>query len=346
MKNVFCVTSYRAVGCTFVDWSVYFLTGQAQHYNVKLNSWLPVSPNPVTDLNAHGHCKNHPHGLAETQQFIEQFKLLNTDMLHSVYPDLVRIGEAAELLNLPLDSISQPGVLDSIKQFKKNDYSEILKLCEQQQIKTVFVAADPDTILYFDKKRVVPTLMSDYNTVANSMQQAQDEFQQVFFNQSLTQWASKGLTEIWDVRERLALDCQPFDYASLEFTPPFTKPYLWINSTDLWTRTPRVIEKIMDYLELPIDRTRFDQWLPVCQAWQKIQLDILEFCYNQKHIVDAIINNWHYNINLTFEQEVIIQHCLIYQHGLNLKTWQLEKFPNNTRDLHKLLETNTHPISN
>ena len=61
--------------------------------------------------------------------------------------------------------------------------------------------------------------------------------------------------------------------------------------------------------------------------------------------MDAIVNNWHYEIDLTFEQEVIVQHCLIYQHGLNLKTWQLEQFPRNTRDLHRLLEPNTHTVS-
>jgi hypothetical protein len=36
MKNIFCVTSYNSVGCSFIDWSVYFLTEQAEHYNVKL----------------------------------------------------------------------------------------------------------------------------------------------------------------------------------------------------------------------------------------------------------------------------------------------------------------------
>jgi hypothetical protein len=72
---------------------------------------------------------------------------------------------------------------------------------------------------------------------------------------------------------------------------------------------------------------------------------LLEFCYNYKHIVDSVVNNWYYQIDLTFEQEVVIQHCLIYQHNLNLKTWELTKFPSNTQDLHKLLEPNIHPIT-
>jgi hypothetical protein len=345
MNNIFCVTSYNSVGCTFIDWSVYFLTGQTQHYNVKSNSWLPVTQNPLTDLNAHGHLKNHPSGYIKFQQCVTQLAQLRSDTLHSVYPCPLLIGAAAKRLDLPIDSISDGAVLDRITQFTKNDYSEILKLCEQQQIKTVYVACDLNTILYFDKKRIIRPLLSNYKTQASSSQQAQDEFQSLFFNQSLVQWKEQGLDNCWDVRERMALDSRPFDTTAIDFVPVIAGQHLWINSIDLWTRTTSVIEKIMNYLELSIDPERLAQWLPICCAWQKIQLDILDFCYNQKHIVDAIVNNWHYEIDLTFDQEVIIQHCLIYQHGLNLKTWQLEKFPSNTKDLHKMLEPNTHMVA-
>ena len=101
----------------------------------------------------------------------------------------------------------------------------------------------------------------------------------------------------------------------------------------------------MDFCELPIDQARLDSWLVVYREWQQLQLNILEFTFNYQHIVDAIVNNWYYKLdNLTFEQEIVIQHCLIYQHGLNLQTWQLEKFPDNTQQLHRLLEPNTHKI--
>jgi hypothetical protein len=345
MKNIFCVTSYNSVGCSFIDWSVYFLTGQAQHYNVKLKSCLPVSQNPVTPLNAHGHKKNHPFGYAETQQYLDHIKSVNDNKLHSIYPTAILFGMAAEYLNLPADSIRNPDDFNSITQFKKNDFGKVLKLCEHQQIKTVYVASDPATILYFDKKRTVSALLLNYNTPADSIQHVKEDFHETFFNQSLSQWKNLGLTEIWDVRERMALDTRPFGF-DIEFTPPFSNTLLWVNSLDLWTRTPWVIKKIMNHLQLPIDSKRFDQWLTVCSSWQKIQLDILDFCYNQQHIVEAIVNDWYYEIDLTFDQEVIIQHCLIYQRGLNLKTWQLKKFPNNTKDLHKLLEPNTHPIGN
>jgi hypothetical protein len=346
MNNIFCVTSYNSVGCTFIDWSVYFLTGQTQHYNVKSSSWLPVSQNPITELTAHGHDKNHPGGLSNTRQFITQLAQLRSDTLHSIYPCPMLVGVAAEYLNLPVESMGNAEVLAQIHQFIKNDYREILKLCEHHQIKTVYVASDPSTILYFNQPRFIPPLLSDYRTAANSQQHAKDDFQKIFFNHSLAYWKEQGLDNQWDVRERLALDSRPFDTEQIDFSPNSTAPYLWVNNVDLWTRTAQVIEKIMNYLQLSIHNKRLEQWLPICHSWQKIQLNILEFCYNQQHIVESIINNWHYEIDLTFEQEVVIQHCLIYQHGLNLKTWQLEKFPNNTKDLHKLLELNIHPVAN
>ena len=185
MKNMFCVTSYNSVGCSFIDWSVYFLTGQTQHYNVKLKSWLPVLPNPVTPLNAHGHKKNHPFGYAETQQYIDHIKSLNDNILHSIYPTAILFGMAAEYLNLPADSIRNHDDFNSITQFKKNDFDKVLKLCEHQQIKTVYVASDPATILYFDKKRTVSALLLNYNTRADSIQHVKEDFHETFFNQSL-----------------------------------------------------------------------------------------------------------------------------------------------------------------
>ena len=101
----------------------------------------------------------------------------------------------------------------------------------------------------------------------------------------------------------------------------------------------------MNWVELPIDNDRYNQWVPIYEDWQQIQMNSLRFQYNYKHIVDCVVNNWSYNIDLTFDQEVVIQHLLIYQHNLNLKTWQLKKFPGNTKDLHLLLEPNIHPLT-
>lgn len=76
-----------------------------------------------------------------------------------------------------------------------------------------------------------------------------------------------------------------------------------------------------------------------------MQNDALKFYRSLSHIVECIVQGGYYELPaLSLEQEAIIQHCLIYQHNLNIKTWQLEKFPSNTIRLHQLLEPNSHSL--
>jgi hypothetical protein len=172
-----------------------------------------------------------------------------------------------------------------------------------------------------------------------------DQLQDFFFSNSIDTWNRLGLTDVWDVRERRALDLRLNHNEDITFVAKLSFPHQWIYCQDLWSRGPDVVQKVMQFLDLAIVPERFDHWLLVYRKWQKIQMDAQEFDYNREHIVESIVNNWYYEIDLTFDQEVIIQHLLIYKHNLNLKTWQLTKFPNNTQELHKLLEPNSHPIA-
>jgi hypothetical protein len=104
------------------------------------------------------------------------------------------------------------------------------------------------------------------------------------------------------------------------------------------------MKKSLAHLKFDLDTSKLESWQQIYKKWQQPQLDSLEFMFNCQRIVNSIVNNHWLEIDLTFEQEVVIQHCLIYHHGLNLKTWMLEKFPNNTQELHKLLEPNIHVL--
>ena len=63
---IFATTSPKSVGCTFVDWSVHYLSGKNTFFSVRHNQWLPLIENPLTTDNAHHHKKNHPSGLKNT----------------------------------------------------------------------------------------------------------------------------------------------------------------------------------------------------------------------------------------------------------------------------------------
>ena len=341
MSNIICITSIKSLGCTFVDWSVHFLSGQMDHFHLLTDQWLPLSSNPLTNINAHNYLKNQPAGIDQTADYIEKFKTLPIDKIFSMYPQN-NFDDAAEKLNISIDSVHVTSNAEKIKRYLNQDYNQVFKLCNDQNVKLVYVASDPTVEMYHLNIRSLDRFLtrSQQPTTPDDIAQ---EHQSLFFKHSIDQWNKLNLVNIWDQRERMALDSRPLDKID-NFELDFQYPHLWINCQDLWCRGQTTLLKILNYVGLPVDHSRLQQWQPIYAKWQQRQLEILEFGHNYKHIVDAIVNNWDYEIDLSFEQEVVIQHCLIYQHNLNLKTWQLEKFPRNTKDLHKLLEPNIHSI--
>lgn len=341
MSQKICVTSWASMGCTFIDWSIHFLSGQHRYYNAELDEFVELSHNPITKTNAHGHNKNHPSGFNDTKHCLENFDKLPDNAMCSMYPTPLLLDVAANIINITVDQLHN---FNSFKQVQKvivDDYNKIFDLCQETDTKIIFVAQDSRVALYHHSARALDRFITRPGK-PESEQDLINEIQQVFFKNSISSWEEINLTNVWDLRERMALDLRPFE--SIETNVKIQTPHHWINCLTLWTQTEKAIKDIMKYLEIDINSNRFNQWLPICQQWQKIQLTALDFSYSQPHIVEAIVNNWYYEIDLTFQQEVVIQHCLIYQHNLNLKTWKLEKFPSNTQDLHKLLEPNIHTV--
>ncbi len=340
--SVFCITSRRSVGCTFFDWSMHFLSGQDLFYKASQQQWIPLCQDPVQELNAHGHQKNHPAGAAATAQQLDTFLSLPQEQQYSSYPTTMKRADAAKDLGITIEEIGLNSNYQKIVQHIANDFDSIFEICHKKNIPLIYVAEDPTVTLYHINARSLDVgLISD--KPYSSVTEAKEDFQKIFFNNSGQTWKDLGLIEIWDQREQQALNSRPLQEQYCN-TNAMSHPHLWINCQELWTQGEAAAIKMLNYLQLELVHDRLLDWRPIYAKWQSKQLKALEFCYNYKHIVDCIVNNWYCEIDLTFEQEVIIQHCLIYQHNLNLKTWQLAKFPNNTQDLHKLLEPNIHAL--
>lgn len=343
MNKKICTTSMRSVGCTFIDWSIHFLSGQNDFYNATTDSWLPVVTDPITSINSHGHLKNHPSGQKKLEEFFKTVDSLVPDRVYSAYPMHLHANTAAAELKISTNYLNNE-LTKKIFDYIANDYNQLLETCWQQNAKLIFVGTNANIPFYFLTVRALGTRLLKPGIV-NSAEAAIVEFQHVFFKESISTWNNLGLCNIWDIRERRALDLRVVSNPDKAVTN-LKFPHLWIDCLNFWTRGDTLIQTIMDYVELKIIPERFESWKVIFKKWQKIQLDALQFDYNCRHIVDAIINNWYYEIDLTFEQEIVIQHFLIYNHNLNLKTWKLEKFPNNTQLLHQLLEPNIHPLTN
>jgi hypothetical protein len=339
--SVYCIASWQGVGCTFFDWTIHFLSGQENFYRADQREWIPLCQDPVTNVNAHAHKKNHPAGLNDTVHQLKHLLSQPQNQLYSTYPHPMRPLEAASHLGVPADKTSSQDDCQKILQLQKKDYCQILEQSYDLGAKVIYVDTGTFASFYFTRSRFLekssPT-QDEYDSLI-------DEQQQIFFQNSINTWNQIDCRKIWDIRERQALDSRPFD----KHVPPdnnFELPHLWIDCRELWTRGENVALRMLTFLELELVPERLQIWREIYAKWQTIQLKHLEFDFVYQHIVDSIVNNWYYEIDLAFWQEVVVQHCLIYQYNLNLKTWQLEKFPNNTQDLHKLLEPNIHQTDN
>ena len=78
-------TGVMGMGQSFLDWSLYYLSGKDQFWNMKLG-WQDLLSDPVTGRNAHLHKKNHPNGIINLKDFIRQAKSLDGDQLITVHP--------------------------------------------------------------------------------------------------------------------------------------------------------------------------------------------------------------------------------------------------------------------
>ena len=286
---IVCTTSAVGVGGTFVDWSLHYLTGQNKYFSVERNSWIDLVDDPVTDINAHKHFRNHPVGNSQVQEHIGILKNVNAP-LHSIY------------------------AVDAIK----SQTTDIFNICNSAKVEIVYLHVPDYAIGYSWRKR------NNYP----------DTFS----------WINQQL-KIWDKREIIALDIRPFDTAILHSHAPIVGNIVWINCESLWLSPEYTMQNILQRLGLTLNLCRYHSWIDKAHRWRQIQANATKFYRELDYIIKSICQGWDYPLdNFTLMQEAVIQHCLIYNCNLNLRNWGLEKFPNNTKLLHTLLEPNFHNV--
>lgn len=336
VPKIYCATSARSVGCTFLDWSIYWLSGQQEFYQTASRSWIPLIDNPLAKnklANAHAHLKNHPCGFRAVKLEIAYLKeVASKANISSCYPIPLYLETACEELGIDPSTLADAHTQHLINRYVEQDYRDALTWLWEQSVPVIYVSVDPCARGYFWQNR------------SRSTDVVQREHQDRYFSESQRIWNDLALSNIWDQRERMALDIRPFD--PLEFAN-FTLPFEhhWINCQTLWFDTEHAVLDAMGYLDLSVDQSRLEIWRPIMTNWQKIHNDQLMFYRSLPEIVEATVKGHYFRLpSLSLWQETIVLHCLIYQHNLNLKSWQLDRFPNNTIDLHALLEPNIHPL--
>lgn len=314
---MFAVITDPAVGGSFLTWSIYYLSGKTQYFSAIDNTSVSLVNNPLTEKNAHAFVANSPRDAKAFELLLT--RLINTDECMYMH------------------------------QFRSGTNSEIDRLCNAAT-KIVVVELPKDQILYhcsYSPRSGISHAWCAQQKLSDPNEIYQD-FIDYFYPESKQQWDHAGLRDTWDKREFIALNIDPFDCPNsiLSYINQ-SREFYHIAANVLWTNFDQTVRDLFEYLELTVDESRFDHWSSIYSQWKNIHTNRTRFVDHFDTIINNILLNVDFDLlpfELDIRQEAAIQHVLIYKHNLNLKTWQLDKFTN-TKQLHKLLEPNTHDLS-
>lgn len=328
-KPMILILADPLIGGTFLTWSLHYLAGHDEVYSVREQKWRPLVEDPVGDTNAHRFNPNQADRLEEIQHFLDNFAVVNPKGFHSLY-----------FHNFTLDFRDQKEYFTSFHQATADAIAGII-----DEFESVIVLTNTHpmyNIAY--EERSLHSKFSDHSQMNSSGKEQRENFIDYFYTDSLEKWKSLNLNDVWDQREFLALNMRPLRSISIKENVDLRRTHYNLNSFDLYCTFPSTVTQLFEYLGIAIEQNRLAQWRTVYDKWRMIHQPRMIFSWYLPEIITYIINGFDMDLdrfNLDIMQEACIQHFLIYNHGLNLKTWQLEKF-HNTRQLHNLLEPNSH----
>lgn len=325
------------MGGTFLDWSIRYLSGVTHFVNTRLGV-IPLIENPLIINTAHGHLKNHPHGVNEFKNAVE--KLLSSDAYspHIIYANGRRINEVFKEVS-DAGTITDDSIYNHVNNVIETELLEIHRFCNNKNIPLINLELTTDP-LYLRKYRGDGLLL--LNGEEATYDAKLEEFKQFFNNGVL--FGKDDAT--YAKREFIALNIRPFTLPKRIIDSNLE--HIHLSALDLWTIGEIKIAEILSKVGIPLDQTRISNWREVYRIWSQKQNTILSFSRNFDVICNSILNNYYHDLSvyeLDLFDEAIIQHALIYRHGLTLKSWGLNKFPDNTKKLYPLLEKNVyHPV--
>jgi len=318
-----CFSSRYSVGVTFLMWSYHWLSGHDTFWHSKFG-FCETPENPNTGINAHHFKKNIRSGIYEWQEFI-----LNSNN---------------KIENCSLYGAALPCTSNDLFESVDIEYAECRKFASQHVPLILCVEGDDNPWYFLHNRSIEPASTNRIAKISIDSHQnlKLDNFFENYFDDSMNNFSKN----IWDLREFIALNFEHFKL-SRSYLDKIDRSinYLHVNCNDLWYHGEDCVIQIFRYINKDILNSRLQHWKNVYHEWQKYQLKILQFGWYLPTIVDSIVNNYNFNLdflNLNLLQEGVIQGHLIKNHKLNLKSFGLKKFPNNTKDLHVLLEESLH----
>ena len=324
---------FHNAGGHFLDWSLQYVCGELPWHTNKIDL--------VGKRNWHNHESTMVHGF---QEFLLQWKQLQQQSVKNfeniyVMP-LSLVNAVHQMHGLTIDKSSHQQRQEAIC-YMHDDTIKMLTWAQDHDMMPVIVDytfSDWYSVVYNDRS---PEDLAGRPT--QDLHQAYNQYIDCFFDRTPQCWDQDN---IWDRREQLALILR-FENLPLQIDLVYNahRPHLLYNTDDIWNNLPAVLQEICAELGLKFYHDRFQHWQPVYQQWREVHDPY--FGRHLDRIIDAIVYNKYLSLKrfrMGFWHEVLIQNRLLLKHQLNLRTWQLEKFPDNTQALHQLLEPSIHSI--
>ena len=333
----FLFLPYHNIGGHFIDWSLYYLTGKTKIW-VKgrvIDLLDAASPN---GSNFHQHESNVVDGFADCQQVIRDIEQSSIPTVN-VYLTALKLHKILDQqfgVNVETATTEQ---IEKSLEYSNADTQQMIKWLQTNGHTVAFFDyKEQDYLSVFYNNRAV---LDHYNNPLSNDKELWDIYTDTFFNQSRQNFDQS----VWDERERLALIVRPEKGIDCISMIDWCLPHLYYNSDDVWNDLLNVVREMASHFHLTVCEDRIETWKSVYNIWRSRHDPY--FARHFDRIVQAIVDGEYLSLtrfSLNFYKEVLIQRELIVKHNLNLKTWQLDKFPNNTLELHKLLESNIHTL--
>jgi hypothetical protein len=325
---------YHNTGGHFISWSLAFLAGY--QYYVSRNGIKPLEFEPLL--------------LGKNYHWHQSYLTIN---LQTVYSDLDLMRPDATwivyLNSVPL--IPREANIQSSENLENIIESSLTQVNTQNQknLKQCIVNGWPVALFDFCHNDTLNIFYNDRAPMSHELHEFESKidwlknFQKQFYP-DISKYFGK---EIWQQREMYALMLKSPIHHKIQVNDLIDKthPYLYYNTDDLWNDGVNIMPELCDFFEISFSNERFNQWRKNYRCWREIHDN--SFSRHFDEIINNILHGHFMSLrryNLDLLKEIAILRTLIHEHNLLIECWDIERFPDNTKDIHARLRENHHVI--
>lgn len=332
-KKYFIVHHGNGIGWHFLDWSIKYLSNDTKNFLFQNQEYQELISNPIGTSQAH----NHKITFVYSKEQLIEYNLIADSVNRDCSTIVLQNGIATHTIN------GKNGSKENLKNLSPSERLQLAQITNDSIVELTKLAINLGftviSIHLSNCHQLVPAYQSrqgyDFDTgeMLNNNEDINDLWIKTFFSDTTDKFDSN----IWDKREQIALSMRPLVPIAITNIINEIPGVSSISTEDFWINGKKLF--------VGASETRQISWDKVYNQWKNLHDTLLSRDYWT--ILNCIVNNksmslLDYNLNLA--KEAFIQHGLIYKYNLNLKNWNLSKFPENTTDLHQLLEPNFHEI--